>query len=114
MTLNLATERFDEVVDSVDRTFRQMASDKGLKFNVQVSPKLPPAMQTDGKRLQQILTNLLSNAFKFTTKGEVRLRIEAAASGSTWATRYSTAPIRRSPSSRWSTPASASRSTSSA
>jgi len=81
VTLNIATERFDEVVDSVERTFRQMAADKGLEFNVQVSPKLPPAMQTDGKRLQQILTNLLSNAFKFTSKGEVRLRIEPAASG---------------------------------
>jgi len=81
VTLNIATERFDEVVDSVERTFRQMGADKGLEFNVQVSPKLPPAMQTDGKRLQQILTNLLSNAFKFTSKGEVRLRIEPAASG---------------------------------
>jgi CheY-like chemotaxis protein/nitrogen-specific signal transduction histidine kinase len=81
VTLNIATERFDEVVDSVERNFRQMAADKGLDFSVQVSPNLPPAMQTDGKRLQQILTNLLSNALKFTSKGAVRLRIEPAASG---------------------------------
>jgi signal transduction histidine kinase/ActR/RegA family two-component response regulator len=81
VTLNIAGERFDEVVDSVERTFRQIATDKGLEFNSQVNPKLPPAIQTDGKRLQQILTNLLSNAFKFTSRGEVRLRIEPAASG---------------------------------
>jgi CheY-like chemotaxis protein len=58
-----------------------MAGDKGLEFAVQLGHRLPLAMQTDGKRLQQILTNLLSNAFKFTTRGEVRLRIEPAASG---------------------------------
>jgi signal transduction histidine kinase/ActR/RegA family two-component response regulator len=81
VTLNIATERFDEVVDSVERTFRQMATDKGLEFRIELGAKLPPAMQTDGKRLQQILTNLLSNAFKFTSRGEVRLRIEPASSG---------------------------------
>jgi signal transduction histidine kinase/ActR/RegA family two-component response regulator len=81
VTLNIAAERFDEVSDSVERTFRQIAADKGLEFNVQLSSKLPPAMQTDGKRLQQILTNLLSNAFKFTARGEVRLKIEPASSG---------------------------------
>jgi CheY-like chemotaxis protein/two-component sensor histidine kinase len=81
VTLNIASERFDDVVDSAERTFRQMAADKGLDFHIDVDRELPAAMQTDGKRLQQILTNLLSNAFKFTSKGQVRLRIEPATSG---------------------------------
>ncbi|HEU5179025.1 MAG TPA: ATP-binding protein, partial [Burkholderiales bacterium] len=81
VTLNIANERFDEMVDSVERTFRQMANDKGLDFVITLGAELPPAMQTDGKRLQQILTNLLSNAFKFTSKGQVRLAIETAAGG---------------------------------
>src|SRR4051812_12265093 len=81
VTLNIGAERFAEVCDYVERTFRQMASDKGLEFNVGVDTHLPAAMETDGKRLQQIITNLLSNAFKFTTRGSVSLRVAEATSG---------------------------------
>jgi HAMP domain-containing protein/signal transduction histidine kinase/CheY-like chemotaxis protein len=81
VTLNIAAERFADVCDYVDRTFRQMASDKGLEFTVAVDEALPAAMETDGKRLQQVITNLLSNAFKFTTRGRVSLRVSEAASG---------------------------------
>jgi hypothetical protein len=69
------------VADSVERTFRQVAADKGLEFRIVLDEHLPYAILTDGKRLQQILANLLSNAFKFTAKGEVRLRIAQASSG---------------------------------
>jgi CheY-like chemotaxis protein len=81
VTLNIAAERFEEVADAVERTFRQIANDKGLDFEITLAPSLPAAIQTDGKRLQQVLTNLLSNAFKFTNKGEVRLEIGTAESG---------------------------------
>src|SRR5687767_3279637 len=81
VTLNITAERFEDLADSVERTFRQMANDKGLQFAIVLAPELAPAMETDGKRLQQILTNLLSNAFKFTAKGEVRLTIEPASAG---------------------------------
>src|SRR3954469_16977364 len=81
VTLNIAPERFSELRDYAERTFRQMAVDKGLEFNVQIDSALPESMGTDGKRLQQILANLLSNAFKFTSKGSVTLRVERAQSG---------------------------------
>src|SRR3712207_5956899 len=57
----------------MERTFRQLAADKGLEFNVRFDEELPPAIRTDEKRLQQIVLNLLSNAFKFTAKGGVTL-----------------------------------------
>jgi signal transduction histidine kinase/DNA-binding response OmpR family regulator/HAMP domain-containing protein len=57
----------------MERTFRQLASDKGLDFNVKFDGKLPQSIRTDEKRLQQIVLNLLSNAFKFTSKGSVTL-----------------------------------------
>jgi signal transduction histidine kinase/ActR/RegA family two-component response regulator len=81
VTLNIAAERFTDVSEYVDRTFRQMAADKGLEFDVGIDPKLPQAIETDGKRLQQIITNLLSNAFKFTSRGSVEMRLEDATSG---------------------------------
>jgi signal transduction histidine kinase/CheY-like chemotaxis protein len=65
----------------MERTFRQLAADKGLDFNVKFDPKLPQSVRTDEKRLQQIVLNLLSNAFKFTSKGSVTLGVRCAESG---------------------------------
>ena len=73
--------RFDDLRHYVDRTFRHIAEQKGLSFEVSVDPRLPAAMVTDAKRLQQILKNLLSNAFKFTHQGQVALTIELAEAG---------------------------------
>ncbi len=81
VTLNIAQEPLADLRDYVERTFRQVAGDKGLGFEVSIDPALPQEIESDSKRLQQILTNLLSNAFKFTAKGRVDLRIEPAASG---------------------------------
>jgi CheY-like chemotaxis protein len=74
---------FRDLRDYVERTFRHVAENKRLDFEVQVAPNVPRAVHTDAKRLQQIIKNLLSNAFKFTEKGKVALEIFPAVDG--WA-----------------------------
>ncbi|WP_119730013.1 HAMP domain-containing protein [Thermomonospora amylolytica] len=69
---------FTKLVDYVDATFRPMAVDKGLAFQIEVSPQIPGLLYADEQRLQQVLRNLLSNAVKFTSEGEVRLTIAPA------------------------------------
>ncbi len=61
--------------------FRPLAGERGLKFTVRVEPDAPQEIQTDGARLAQILSNLLSNAFKFTHLGEIELVAERAQLG---------------------------------
>ncbi len=64
-----------EVQAFVESQFSHIASQKGITFTVQLSPGLPEMIYTDKHRLLQILKNLLSNAFKFTRLGHVRLEI---------------------------------------
>jgi len=63
------------VQDYIEQTFKPVAEHKGLKFKIEVESQLPAKMYVDSNRLQQILKNLLSNAFKFTEKGTVTMRI---------------------------------------
>jgi HAMP domain-containing protein/signal transduction histidine kinase/CheY-like chemotaxis protein len=67
-----------DVCAYVQRTFEPVAADKGLTLDVVLADGVPSAIVTDEQRLQQILRNLLSNAFKFTAVGGVTLRIERA------------------------------------
>ncbi len=65
----------------MERTFNQIASDKGLRFTIAFDESLPKTVRTDEKRLQQIVLNLLSNAFKFTREGGVTFDVRAATAG---------------------------------
>src|SRR5213076_243202 len=73
--------RFDDLQRYVERTFRHVADTKKVDFRVSVDAALPRTMLTDIKRLQQIIKNLLSNAFKFTHVGNVSIAIAPAVSG---------------------------------
>ena len=72
---------FSNLVDMVARPFRHEADTRQLSFEVHVDPNLGRSITTDTKRLQQVLKNLLSNAFKFTGQGGVRLNVSAALGG---------------------------------
>ena len=69
------------VHEFVERAFRPVAMQQGLEFSIDVAPDAPPSVTTDRQLLHQILKNLLANAFKFTERGRVELRIEPAPVG---------------------------------
>ena len=81
VTLDFGPLRLTDLKDYVERTFRPTALEQKLDFSVSIDPGLPVTIETDEKRLQQVLKNLLSNAFKFTARGSVQLRIAPAESG---------------------------------
>ena len=84
VALEIEQEKLVDIYDFVERTFRHVADAKKLRFAIELAPNLPQTITTDAKRLQQVLKNLLSNAFKFTEKGSVDLRIALPAGG--WST----------------------------
>jgi signal transduction histidine kinase/HAMP domain-containing protein len=81
ITLDVEEISFASICDSINRTFRHLAEAKNLPFNIDFAEGLPPTIESDPKRLQQILKNLLSNAFKFTSQGHVGVRVDLAAEG---------------------------------
>src|SRR4029453_12416999 len=72
---------FSNLLDMVARPFRHEADNRKLTFQTEIDPRLDRSMITDSKRLQQILKNLLSNAFKFTEHGGVKMTISEVAAG---------------------------------
>ena len=78
MEINPGTASLASIREYVERAFASVAEQKGLEFEVRATDAAPAAIFTDDQRLQQVLRNLLSNAFKFTESGRVELELDAA------------------------------------
>jgi HAMP domain-containing protein/signal transduction histidine kinase/CheY-like chemotaxis protein len=81
VVVDIGEVRLDDLNSYVERTFRHVAESKNLEFDMSIEPGVPKSMFTDAKRLQQVLKNLLSNAFKFTRHGRVLLSVDVADGG---------------------------------
>ncbi|HYE38817.1 MAG TPA: response regulator, partial [Ramlibacter sp.] len=81
VTVDVEEIAFHWLRDSIDRNFRHVAEQKSLPLHIRFADDLPRTMESDPKRLQQILKNLLSNAVKFTAHGHVEVRAGLAQSG---------------------------------
>jgi CheY-like chemotaxis protein/HAMP domain-containing protein len=72
---------FGSLRDCVERTFHHLAESKNIAFRVDIDSALPARFTTESKRLQQILKNLLSNAFKFTAQGHIAMTVRQVTEG---------------------------------
>jgi len=76
LVLELSDYCIEDIAQTVRSTLEPLAADKKLGFKVEVAPQLPPG-RGDGRRLTQVLINLVGNAIKFTDTGEVAIKAEA-------------------------------------
>jgi signal transduction histidine kinase/DNA-binding response OmpR family regulator len=76
MDIHPSEIEMEDITAFVESTFRPLAHEKKLDFKIQVEENIPHFIYSDGQRLNQVIKNLLSNAFKFTLQGEVIFKID--------------------------------------
>ena len=75
MELHLEQVDLNDMAQRFERSFKPQAQNKGLEFNIRIAGDLPQGIRTDAQRLEQIIKNMISNALKFTTTGEINLSV---------------------------------------
>ena len=85
LSVHIEPVLLDSMLESMENQFKPIAKDKNLYFEIVRKTSTAINLQTDSQRVMQILKNLLSNAFKFTEKGGIKLNIEAFPAGSDFA-----------------------------
>ena len=75
MTFEFLPVSINKITRGIEALFAPVANENKIDWQINVSDQIPPVIETDEQRLEQILKNLLSNAFKFTSKGSVVLNI---------------------------------------
>jgi len=76
VVLDMTDVMLTDITSEMQRNFEKSAEAKGLQFVIKVTEAVPAIMRTDYRRLSQLLTNLLANAFKFTESGSVQLLLD--------------------------------------
>ncbi|MCK5522600.1 MAG: response regulator [Thiomargarita sp.] len=80
--VNLEEMVLSDLLEAIKQKFHHIAENKKVAFNIELAENVPAILKTDGQRLTQIINNLLSNAFKFTSEGEIRLTVTYATDAS--------------------------------
>jgi DNA-binding response OmpR family regulator len=75
MAVELQAVRVQSIADAIQVSFAPLAEQRGIRFAIHVAPEVPERLITDRKRVEQIVKNFLSNAFKFTARGSIRMEI---------------------------------------
>ena len=75
MTLEISEVPLKEIASDMQMLFNPVAKQKNLELNIKIEPETSEILNTDKLRIEQVLKNLLSNAFKFTSEGSITLNI---------------------------------------
>ena len=75
MKIEIEKVNLDQLMTNMEQLFEQMAKEQNFNFEIKLDQELPEYIKTDQQKLEQIVKNLLSNAFKFTETGQVKLQI---------------------------------------
>lgn len=81
MSIDIADEAVKNICYDLIPSFDELAKQKGIELNVDISPQVPRFVKTDSRRLQQVLKNIISNALKFTMKGSITLKVDVSTEG---------------------------------